>query len=124
MTLKLLLFFHIVKKNTMLLSKATKSYLDNLVNKNCLIELRDRSGLLLGVSNNLHTLQGMKQKDGKFIYRVDEKQYLNYDHVKTHISHDIYVQEYVERKEFFGSEKQILFLTKQENYWKSKIGRI
>ncbi len=108
----------------MLLSKATKSYLDNLVNKNCLIELRDRSGLLLGVSNNLHTLQKMKTKDKKFIYRVDEKTYLNYDHLKVHISYDIYVQEYVERKEFFGSEKQILFLTKQENYWKSKMNKV
>lgn len=124
MTLKPLLFFHIVKKNTMLLSKATKSYLDNLVNKNCLIELRDRSGLLLGVSNNLHTLQKMKTKDKKFIYRVDEKTYLNYDHLKVHISYDIYVQEYLERKEFFGSEKQILFLTKQENYWKSKMNKV
>lgn len=102
-----------------LLSKATQQEINIFVEKvkkeNLLIEMRDRYGLLLGVSKNLYDLQNLKNKKGEYLYRVDSNKVLNYDKVYEYLTWDIQLDSYKGKKEILHKYQEKF--EKQENYW-------
>lgn len=108
------------------ISKATKNQLEQLhneaVNEKLFIEMRDKNGILLAVSNGLKSLTEEKDKNGKPLYRVETKKVLDYDHVKEVILYDIQLDFYKGKKEIRYSNPRVQqFFDKQEQFWFERV---
>jgi hypothetical protein len=108
------------------ISKATKNQLEQLhneaINEKLFIEMRDKNGILLAVSNGLKSLTEEKDKNGKPLYRVETKKILDYDHVKEVILYDIQLDFYKGKKEIHYSNPRVQqFFDKQEQFWFERV---
>ena len=108
------------------ISKATKNQLEQLhneaINEKLFIEMRDKNGILLAVSNGLKSLTEEKDKNGKPLYRVETKKILDYDHVKEVILYDIQLDFYNGKKEIHYSNPRVQqFFDKQEQFWFERV---